>query len=414
LYLLFVTGFQHDFNFTASSNVLKENSTSQYLSDGWDTSPLLPSPPLYITQKSSLKEPLKTDAIITRRVTGNEFFIDDCCVQSVSHEEEIVTSNVEGLTLEFVQSKESDGMKKSVNLYTLGVSNADINMDIDNYGSIGKDSLVGIEADLDMCTDNQTVNHVANTDKVMHLGSPSWSDFCVRRDSNDDPGRADQFKAEENIGLKNVLLGNGFLSEKMKSVDETWGCNTVVNEVTDTVLSRKCEIVRPVRPNTYAMMRTTGSEEDAGEAVSVGGRTDAAEFTVQKKTSSIFGTDVAAQVRQQSLPVNSKLTGTAERVEVMTKSLAGSQPHVAGARSNEDVLGGNSWTQPQMALKEEGATEKKMKLNLSTVWDGTDDNSIGISTPDVLDFLLKHSGNNFDLIGYVFSNVSSLTCRFYC
>jgi hypothetical protein len=162
------------------------------------------------------------------------------------------------------------------------------------------------------------------------------------------------------------------------------------------------------------MMQTVGSEEGSGEAVSVGGHTDAAEFTVQKKTSSIFGTDMPAQVRQQSLPVNGELTGTAECVEVSSKSLAGSQPHVAGARANENLLGGNLWMQPQMAIKEEGATEKKMKLNLSTVWDGADDSSIGISTPDVLDFLLKHNGNNFDLIGYVFSNVSSLTSCSYC
>jgi len=88
------------------------------------------------------------------------------------------------------------------------------------------------------------------------------------------------------------------------------------------------------------------------------------------------------------------------------------EPLVAGAHANEDVPGGNLGMQPQMALKEGSATEKNMKLNLSTVWEGTDDSSIGISTPDVMEFLLKQNGN-FDLIGYVFSNVSSLTSYFY-
>jgi hypothetical protein len=360
---------------------------------------------------------LKTDADNTRSVTANEFFIDDCYVQSVSHEEEIVTShNVEGLNLEFVQSKESISMEKSVNLYTWGVSNADVSMDIGNCRSIVKDSLVGIETELDMCTDKM-VNHVAITDQIMHLGSLSGSDFCIRREGND-PGHANKLKAEENLGLENVLSGNGVLSssnDEMESVDETWGCNQVVSKATDTVLSRKCEIIKPVRPNTYMMMQTLGSEEDAGKAVSVRGRTNSAELAGQKKSTGIFGTDAPAQIQQQSLPVNSELTGTAECVAVSAKNLAGmsSQPHVAGTRANEDVLDGNLGMQPQMALKEDGAMKKNMNLNLSTVWEGTDDGSIGISTPDVWDFLLKQNGN-FDLIGYVFSNVSSLTSYFYC
>jgi len=178
--------------------------------------------------------------------------------------------------------------------------------------------------------------------------------------------------------------------------------------VTDTVLSRKCEKIRP-------MMKTSGCEEGAGKATSVDGRINAAEFTGQKETTtSIFGADIPAQVRQQSLPVNSKITGTAEHVEISAKSLAGMslEPLVAGAHANEGVPGGNLGMQPQMALKE-SATEKKLKLNLSTVWEGTDDSNIGISTPDVMDFLLKQNGN-FDLIGYVFSNVSSLSSYFYC
>jgi hypothetical protein len=200
----------------------------------------------------------------------------------------------------------------------------------------------------------------------------------------------------------------------MKSVDETWGCDAVVSKVTDTVLSGKCEMIRPVRPNAY-MMETLGCEEGAGKAASVFGRTHAAEFTGQKETTSIFGTDIPAQVRQQSLPVNSDLTGTTERVEISAKSLAGmsSEPLVVGTHANEDVAGGNLDMQPQMALKEESATKKNMKLNLSTVWESTDDSNVGISTPDVMEFLLKQNGN-FDLIGYVFSNVSSLTGYFYC
>jgi hypothetical protein len=260
-------------------------------------------------------------------------------------------------------------------------------------------------------------NHVANTDKVVRLGSLLGSDFCVRREGNNDPEHTNQLKAEENFGLKNVLSGNSFLggsNDEMKSVDETWGCNPVVSKMTDTVLSRKCEIIRPVRPNTYMMMQTVGSEEVAGKAVSVDGRAHAAEFTGRKETS-IFGTDVPAQKQQQSLPVNSEVTEPAEHVEVSAKSLAGTslEPHVAATRADEDVSGGNLGMQPQMAIKEEGAMEKKMKLTLPAVCEGADDSSIGISTPDVFDLLLKHNGN-FDLIGYVFSNVSSLTSYFYC
>ena len=409
------TGVQHDFNFTASCNVLKENNTSQYLSGGWDTAPLLPSPPLYVPQKSSLTEPLKkTDTDNTRSVTANEFFVDDGCVLSVSHEEEIVTShNVEGLNLEFVQSKESDSIKKSVDLYALGVPNADKSMDIGNCGS--KDSLVGIEAETDKCTDVKMANCVANTGKVVSLGSLLGSDFCVKREGNDDPVHTNQLQAEENLDLKNVLSGNSFHSssnDEMKSVDETWGCDTVVSKVTDAVLSRKCEIIRPPGPNTYMMMQTVGSEEDVGKVVSIDGHTNAAEFTGQKETTSIFGTDIPTQIQQQSLPVNSELTGNAEHVEISTKSLADMnlEPHVMGTRANEDVPGGNLGMQQQMAIKEQSATQKNMMLNLPTVWEGTDDN-ISISTPDVVEFLLKQNGN-FDLIGYLFSNVSSLASYF--
>jgi len=422
--LLLFAGIKHDFNFTASCNVLKENNTSQYLSEGWDTSPLLPSPPLYVPQQSSLKEPwTKTDSDDTRSATATEFFVDDDCVLPVSHEEEIVTShNMEGLNLEFVQSKEYDSMNKSVNMYALGLPNADKSMDIGNYRSARKDHLVGIETETDNCTDIKILNRVANTDKGVSLGSLLGSDFFARREGND-PEHKDQLQAEENLDLKNVLSANSFHSgsnDELKSVDETWGCDTVVSKVTDTVLSGKCEIIRPVRPNTY-MMQTLGCEEDAGKAASVDGCTNAAELTQQKETTtSLFGTDLPAQVRQQSLPVNSALTGTAARVEISAKTLGGAslEPLVAGTHANEDVRGGNLGPgnlgmQPQMALKEESATEKNMKLNLSTVWEGTDDSNIGISTPDVMEFLLKQNGN-FDLIGYVFSNVSSLTSYFYC
>lgn len=413
------TGIQHDFNFTESCNVLKENDTSQYLSGGWDTSPLLPSPPLYVPQKSSLKESwTKTDTDNTQSATANEFFIDDGCVLSVSHEEEIVTShNMEGLNLEFVQSEESDSMKKSINLYMLGVPNADKSMDIGNYRSVGKDSLLGIETEADKCTDIKMLNHVANTDKVVSLGPLLGPDSFVKREGND-PVHTNQLQAEDNLDLKNVLSANSSHSgsnDEMKSVDEAWGCDAVVSKVTDTVLSGKCKIIRPARLNTY-MMQTLGCEEGAGKAASVDGHTNAAEFTGQKETTtSIFGTDIPAQIRQQSLLVNSKLTGTAEHVEISAKRLAGVslEPLVAGTHANEDVPGGNLGMQPQMALKEECATKKNMKLNLSTVWGGTDDSNFGISTPDVMDLLLKHNGN-FDLIGYLFSNVSSLTSYFYC
>lgn len=416
--MLLFAGIKHDFNFTASCNVLKENSTSQYFSEGWDTLPLLPSPPLYVPQQSSLKEPwTKTDADNTRSATANEFFIDDGCVLPVSHEEEIVTShNMEGLNLEFVQSKESDSMKKS-NLYELGVPNADKSMDIGNYRSVGKDHLVGIETELDNCTDIKMLNHVTNTDKVTSLGSLLGSDFFARREGND-PVREDHLQAEENLDSKNVLSANDFHSgsnDELKSVDETSGCDTVVSKLTDTVLSGKCEIIRPVKPNIY-MMQTLGCEEGAGKAVSVDGHTDAAELTQQKETTtSLFGTDLPAQIQQQSLPVNSELTGTAACLETSAKTSAGtsSEPLVAVTHANEDVPGGNLGMQPQMALKEENATEKNMKLNLSTMWEGTEDSNIGISTPDVMEFLLKQHGN-FDLIGYVFSNVSSLTSYFYC
>ena len=416
--MLLFTGIQHDFNFTASCNVLKEKNTSQYLSEGWDTSPLLLSPPLCIPQKSSLKEPLtKTDTDNTRSAAANEFFIDDGYVLPVSHEEEIVTShNMEGMNLEFVQSTESDSMKKSVNLYTLGVPNADKSMDVGNYRSVGKDNLVGVETEPDKCTDIKMLNRVANTDKVVSLGSPLGSDLFVKRDG-DDPVHKNQLQAEDNLDMKNVLSANSFhsgINDEMKSVNETWGCDAVVRKVTDTVLSRKCEIIRPVRPNTY-MMQTLGCEEGAGKAASVDGHTNAAECTGQKETTtSMFGTDLLAQVRQHSLPVKSELTRTAEHVEISAKSSAGMslEPLVAVTHANEDVPSGNLGMQPQMALKER-ATEKNMKLNLSTVWEGTDDSNIGISTPDVMEFLLKQNGN-FDLIGYVFSNVSSLTSYFYC
>jgi len=416
---LLFAGIQHDFNFTASCNVLKEKNTSQYLSEGWDTSPLLPSPPLYVPQQSSLKEPwTKTDTDNTQSATANEFFIDDGCVLPVSHEEEIVTShNMEGLNLEFVQSIESDSIKKPVNLYALDVPNADKIMDTGNYRSVAKDRLAGIETETDNCTDIKLLNHVANTDKVVSLGSLLGSDFFAAREGND-PVHKGHLQAEENFDLKNVLSANSFHSgsnDEMKSVDETWGCDTVVSKVTQTVLSGKCEIIKPVRPDTH-MMQTLGCEEGAGKAASVDGHTNATELTQQKETTnSLFGTDLPAQIRQQSLPVNSELTGTAARVEISAKTLAGVslEPPVTGTHANEDVPGGNLGTQPQVALKEESATEKNMKLNLSTVWEVTDDSSIGISTPDVMEFLLKQNGN-FDLIGYVFSNVSSLTSYFYC
>jgi len=413
LFFFFFAGIQHDFNFTASCNELKENNTSQYLSEGWDTSPLLPSPPLHVPQQSSPKEPwTKTDTDDTQSATANEFFVDDGCVLSLSHEEEIVTShNMEGLNLEFVQSEESDSMKKSVNLYALGVPNADKSMDIDNYRSVGKDHLVGIETE----TDIKMLDCVANTDKVVSLGSLLGSDFFVKREGND-PVHKNQLQAEENLDLKNVPSANSFHSgsnDELKSVDETWGCDTVVSKVTDTVLSGKCKIIRPARPDTY-MMQTLGYEEGAGKAVSVDGHTHAAVCTGQKETTSLFGTDIPAQIRQESLPVNSELTGNAEHAEISAKTLAGVslEPLVAGAHANEDVPGLNLGMQPQMALKEESATAKNMKLNLSTLWEGTDDSNIGISTPDVMEFLLKQNGN-FDLIGYVFSNVSSLTSYFY-
>jgi hypothetical protein len=413
---LLFTDIQHDFNFTASSNVLKENSTSQYLSAGWDTSPLLPSPPpLYVPQQSSLKEPLTKTDDNTQSATANEFFIDDGCVLSVSHEEEIVTSQImEGLNLEFVQSKESDSMEKSVNLYVLGVPNADKSMDIGSYRSVGKDSFVGIETETDKCTDIKMLNRVANTDKVVSPGSLLGSDFFVKREGKD-PVHTNQLQAEKNLDLKNVLSANSFHSgsAEMKSVDETWRCDAFVSKVTDTVLSGKCEVTRPARPNTY-LMQTLVCEEGAEKAASVDGRTNAAEFTRQKETTSIIGTDILAQIRQQSLPVDSELTGTTERVEISAKSVAGMslEPLAVVTHANEDVPGRNLGMQPQMALKEESATQKNVTLNLSTVWEGTDDSSMAISTPDVMELLLKQT-ENFDLIGYVFSNVSSPTRCFY-
>jgi hypothetical protein len=289
-------------------------------------------------------------------------------------------------------------------------------MDIGNYRSVGKDSLMGIETEADKCTDIKMLNLVANTDKVVSLGSLLGSDFSVKREGND-PVHTNQLQAEDKLDLKNVLSANNFHSgsnDEMESVDETWGCDTVVSKVTGTVLSGKCEIIRPARPNTY-MMQTLGCEEGAGKAASVDGRTNAAEFAGQKETTSILGTDVPARIWKHSLPLKSELTGTAEHAEISAKSLAGMslEPFVVGTHANEDMPGGNLGMQPQTTLKEESATEKNMKLNLSTVWEGTDDSNIGISTPDVMEFLLKHNGN-FDLIGYVFSNVSSLSSYYYC
>lgn len=400
-------GVQHDFNFTASCNVLKEN-TMQYLSEAWDTSLQLPSPPLYVPQKSSLEETVKkTDTGNTQSVTTNEFFIDDGCVLSVSHEEEIVTShNVEGLNLEFVQTKEPDGMKESVNSCELGVAHRGKNMDIGNYRS-GKYSLVVIKEETDKNTDVKMANRVANTDKVGSLGSLLVSDLYVRIEGNDVPVHTNQLQAEENLGLKNLLSGSYHSSSNdgIKSV-ETFGCNTVVSKVTDTELRRKCEVIRPVKTNTDMMMQTVGYEEGAGKFASVDARTHAAEVAGQKETTtSIFGTDISVKVGQRLLPVNSELTGTAEHVEILAKSLAGmsSEPHVAGIHVNEGMLGGNSGIQQQMAVKEENATDRNFKLNLSPVWEGTDNSSINVSTPDVMEYLMKQTAN-FDLIGYIFSN----------
>jgi hypothetical protein len=275
---------------------------------------------------------------------------------------------------------------------------------------------VGVETDTDKCTDIKMLNRVANTDKVVSLGPLLGSDFFVKRECND-PVHKNQLQAEDKIDMKNILSANSFHSgstDEMKSVDETWRGSAVVSKVTDTVLSRKCEIIGPARPNTY-MMQTLGCEEGAPKAASVDGHTNATEFTGQKEiATSIFGTDIPAQIRQHSLPVNSRLTGTAECVEISAKRLAGMSmgPLVAGTQASEDMPSGNLGMQQQMALKEESATEKNMKLNLPTVWEGTDDSNIGISTPDVMEFLLQNG--NFDLIGYVFSNVSSLTSYFYC
>lgn len=412
MHLLLFTGVEHDFNFTASCNVMKEN-TLQYLSEGWDTSPLLPSPPtLYSPQKSSFEEPVKkTDAGNTRSVTANEFFIDDGCVLSVSHEEEIVTShNVEGLSLEFVQTKESDDMKKSVNLYDLGGAHGGKSMDIGNNKSVGKASRVVIKAETDKSTDKM-VNCVASTDIVRSLGSQLGPDFCVRTERNGVAVPTNQLQAEEAHGLKHLLSGDYHSSSnhEIKSVDETFGCDTVVSKVTDTEVPRECEIIRPVETNTYMMLQSVGSEEIAGKYVSVA-HTSAAEFAGQKAAPSIFGTDIPVEIGQLSLPVNSEGTGTTGHVEISRKNLTGVslEPCVAGTHAREDMSDGNAGMQPQMALKEENAPDRNLQLSLSSVWEGTDNSSINISTPDVMEFLLKQNGN-FDLIGYLFSNVSYLT-----
>lgn len=414
--LLLFTGVQHEFDFTTSCNVLKEN-TLQYLSEGWETISLLPSPLPFIPPKSSLEESVKKmDTDDTQSVTANEFFIDDCCVLSVSHEEEIVTThNAEGLNLEIVQSKESDGMKKSVNLCELGVSHGVKSTDVGNHRSVGKASLGVTKAETGKNFDIKMANHVEDTDKVLSLGSLLGVDFCVRTEGNDVPVHTNQSQAEEELSLKHLLSGTNSHdsgNDNIKSV-ETFGCDTIMSKVPHTALPTKCEVIRPVKTGMYTMMQTVGSEDGAAKSASVNVHANAAEFAGQKETiRSTFKTDISVKMEQQSLPVNSMLTGTGEHIQISAKTVPGKslEPHVAGKPIIEDIPDGNLGVQPQMSLKEENGMERNLKLDLSAVWEGTDDSNINITTPDV-EFLLKQSGN-FDLIAYLFSSVSALTSHF--
>jgi hypothetical protein len=374
--------------------VLNENASSPYLSDGegWE----IPAP-LNIPQVSSVEEDnsvitvIKSDSDHTQSKPANEFFVDETWELSVSHEEEIVSSHNQGglKQEECVVREESDNMKTPVNTYELehGVKY----MDFGSYESALKASLMAF---------NKT-GTVENTNtRIGSLESLLGPNFNVRPvDNGIFSVHTNQQQAETNLSLKNLLAGSIY-----HVGDENRG---VTNDVTNTTILAESQVVTAMEADTHLMSQLVESDKTFRENVE------------NETAANMLRTDISLKMEEQPKPGNCKQTETALPAEILTNSLPsmGTEPILTNSlpsmnsepsvlmNVNDEVTSEDAHVlRLQSALKEETVPKRNLKLNLATLL-GTDEI---ISTPVVLESLFKQD-EPFDLVSYVFDEVSSLT-----
>jgi hypothetical protein len=207
-----------------------------------------------------------------------------------------------------------------------------------------------------------------------------------------------QQQADANISLKNLLAGSIYYSDtnvgdEIRSADETRTVDRVTNEVMNTTILAKSQVVTPMKADTHFISQIMESDETFRENGENGTAT------------SMLRTDLSLKMGEEPKPGNCKQTETALPAEILANSLPNmsSEPSVLMNVNDEATVGDVHVLRPQSAV-EENVAKRNLKLNLSTLL-GTEEI---ISTPVVLEPLFKQD-EPFDLLSYVFDEVSSLT-----
>lgn len=395
--------------------MLKEE-TSPYLSDGegWEI-----PPPLDLLQIPSVEEEKsfgtvkKTDSDNTQSTPANGFFVDETWGLSVSHEEEIVSSHInqEGLDLEVMENKKSDNLKTLVNAYELGVESGVKCIDFSNCES------VGINNPIEIKTGTVTETNIGSGSIESLLGPnfnvKSLGNGIFSVDRNRQQG-------DTNLNLKSLLAGsichtNTSTSDRHRSVG-TPRVAIVANKVANTITT-KSQVISPLKTNIHLILQNMRSKESFAEKgagkFAFSDANESEEFCGKNVTAaSMWRTDMSVKMGEQPKAVNCKQSETVMPIEILANDLPSmsSEPCLLVSNVKEEISSEDGHVmKPQFEVKEENAMKMNLKLNLATLL-GTDEI---ISTPVVLEPLLKQD-EPFDLLAYVFDDVSSLICSVYC
>jgi hypothetical protein len=406
--VLLFTGVKREFNFTSTSNVLKE-ATSPYLSngEGWE----IPAPqnlPQILsveedksyetakkadndnTQHKSYETVKKEDSDNSQPKPANELFDDGAW--GLCHEVEIVSSqNQEGLNPEmFVVDEESDNMKTSANTCEVGFEHRAKCMD---YGSSESAS----EANVKTFKTDTVENAIVHIRSLESLLGPS---FGVRAaDSAVFSVLTNQQQADSDLSLKSLLSVSTYHSNtnvcgEITSADDTCIVDRAMNDIRNTLILVKTPGVSPVKANAHLVSKTMESDDTLLE--------NGDNFT----TAEILRTDIPIKMREERKLGNCEQVDTALPIDTSANSLPGvsSEPRMRADMNNEMTSGDVSVLKPEEAVMEENVAKRNLKLNLAMLL-GTDEI---ISTPVVMESLFKQD-EPFDLLSYVFDEVSSVT-----
>jgi hypothetical protein len=392
--VLLFTGVKREFNFTSTPNVSKQ-ATSPYLSDGegWENPALINVPHILSVEDKSCETAKKADDNMQSK-PANEFFVDETWGLSVSHEEEIVSShNQEGLNLEvFVGDKETNTMQTSVNTYEVGVEHKAKCMDFLNCDLASEANIRTFKTEV---VDNANV-HIGSLESLL---GPSFGVSAA--DSGMFSILTNQ-QRDSNLSLKSLLSVSTYHSNtnaggEITSAEDTCIADRVTDSVRNTIILAKAPGVSPMKANAHLVSKAVESDgalQENGDNVT---------------TADMLRTDIPIKMREQRKLGNWGQTDTALPVVTIANSLPSesSEPRLHTDVNGEMTSGDVNVTKPKAAAVEENVAKMNLKLNLSMCL-GTDEL---VSTPMVLESLFKQD-EPFDLLSYVFDEVSSLTLSY--